>query len=256
MDSAQSNLFHGQQTVILKFERLVKETAKAVLVQIDGIQHWVPKSASTIILNEIVVESWIAARMNESGAMFSKDGKHRYCLWRTWNHVKKVALCIGLNPSTANAASNDPTIERLVQTLTRLDYGGIRMVNLFSWISTSPSELVVRKKDEEIDFGYIFGQALICQEIIFCWGQFPQAKERAERVMNFFTDAVCFGVNKDGSPWHPLAMFYAGLKAEDGKLFKFKTHLYEQNKVNKKSKKRKHATPDLVEHNHNQLTIL
>lgn len=44
---------------------------------------------------------------NTSGAEFSKCGKYRYKLWRIWDNTKPLAMCIGLNPSTANAYDND-----------------------------------------------------------------------------------------------------------------------------------------------------
>ena len=67
---------------------------------------------------------------NNSGAEFSKCGKYRYKLWRIWNTELKLAMCIGLNPSTANANKNDQTISYLIKMLSILGYGGFYMMNL------------------------------------------------------------------------------------------------------------------------------
>jgi hypothetical protein len=130
-------------------------------------------------------------------------------------------------------------------TLDKLGYGGLMMVNLYTVISADPAILKTDsfKDDEDRDMGIIFGYSLGCQEIIFAWGAFEEAKERSKRVIDFFTDAKCFGKNKDGSPWHPMAMLYAGLKPDSSKikLFKFSTHKYENNIYDRKTRKKKGA---------------
>jgi hypothetical protein len=234
--------------------RFVKESekGKAWLVAIDGIEYWIPKTVCTISETQdtILIAEWFDKKRIQSGAMFSEDNKHRYYLWRTWDKTKKIAMVIGLNPSTANANKNDPTIERLNITLARLGYGGLMMMNLFTVISSDPEILLDEKvrQNENADLGLIFGYALGVQEIIFAWGGFDQAKGRAKRVIELFVDAKCFGKNKDGSPWHPMAMMYAGLKPDSSKiqLFKFSDHLYENNiydrKVRRQSGKKKVKT--------------
>ena len=51
----------------------------------------------------------------ESGALFSRDKKYRYALWRVWDFDSPSVMFIGLNPSTANEKVNDPTILRLLK---------------------------------------------------------------------------------------------------------------------------------------------
>ena len=46
-------------------------------------------------------------------AYFSPDRKYRYQLTRIWHQHLPLAMCIGLNPSTANEAEDDPTISLL-----------------------------------------------------------------------------------------------------------------------------------------------
>src|SRR5687767_11368229 len=77
-----------------------------------------------------------------SGAEFSPCGNYRYKLWRIWDRALPKAMCIGLNPSKANAGKNDPTISNLITALKVLGYGGFYMMNLFAWISSNPNDLL------------------------------------------------------------------------------------------------------------------
>ncbi len=233
---------------IHKIDRIAKETPKAWLVGMNGLEYWIPKSACHLDTekNIIQIADWFAKNMDVSGALFSDDGKHRYQLYRTWNKFGKIALCVGLNPSTGNRSKNDPTIDRLSFTLSGLGYGGLRMVNLYTFISSDPKFLlsVDREKDLQLDMGLIFGNSLCCDDVIFCWGKFEEAKARALRVIEGFSKGLCFGVNQDGSPWHPLALMYAGFnhKKSSGnkpRLFTFRDHNYDLNVYNRKDFKKK-----------------
>lgn len=154
-------------------------------------------------------------------AEFSNDGTPRFVLTRIWDDTKKVAMCIGLNPSTANGEKDDATIQRLTASLKALGYGGLKMVNLYTVISSKPSVLKTQDHSSESDLRWLFTTAFSCQEIIFCWGNFKEAASRALAVQYVFPNALCFGRNKNGSPWHPLAMMYAGIKAVDAKLERY-----------------------------------
>lgn len=237
--------------------RVIKEKEKAILVSIDGLDHWFPRSVVIQAGDKLLVAEWFDKKRQQSGAMFSEDNTRRMFLWRHWNTVRKTALVIGLNPSTANASSNDPTIDRLIKTLNKLGYGGLRMVNLFSVISSNPEILLDPKhhETEDADMGLIFGNAICCQEIVFAWGGFKQAGHRAQRVIDFFADGKCFGKNLNGSPWHPQAMMYAGLKPDSGKirLFKFSDHKFEDNVYDRKERRKK--AESLIEQQHKQIGI-
>lgn len=154
-------------------------------------------------------------------AEFSECGKHRFVLSRVWDQDKPVAMCIGLNPSTANSEDNDQTISRLTGSLRHLGFGGLNMTNLYTLISTDPKALHGHPDPAKGNDIWLPMVALNSQEIIFCWGGFKQAKHRAKKLVEMFPDAKCFGKTKDGSPWHPLAMMYAGMKIEDAVLSRF-----------------------------------
>lgn len=84
----------------------------------------------------------------ERGADVSADGLHRYSLWRHWDPSKKRrATWVMLNPSTADAMQDDPTIRKCIGFTKRLtgDFGGIVVVNLFAYRATEPRELVMAR---------------------------------------------------------------------------------------------------------------
>jgi hypothetical protein len=144
------------------------------------------------------------------GAEFSQCGKYRYKLWRIWDSCLPLAMCIGLNPSTANADQDDPTINNLRSMLTTLGYGGFYMMNLFAWISSKPEELLTCENpvgDNDFKLKEVGDQ---CSDVIVCWGTFKQAEDRIRQVLPNFPNAKCLGKNKNGTPMHPLALMYKG----------------------------------------------
>lgn len=57
------------------------------------------------------------ARVEPSGAVISDCGQYRYALSRGgWMGGKGTVLFVMLNPSTADASEDDPTIRRCVRT--------------------------------------------------------------------------------------------------------------------------------------------
>jgi hypothetical protein len=155
------------------------------------------------------------------GAVFSDDHKYRYMLYRIWDDTMPKAMCIGLNPSTANEEKNDATINRLIGALKQLGFGGFVMTNLFALISKKPEALrsnpdPVKDNDEWLKYA-----SRNVDTIIFCWGNFPMATYRAKKIKLLFPKAKCFGKNANGSPWHPRALGYAGIKNTDVQLINF-----------------------------------
>lgn len=138
-----------------------------------------------------------------NGAEFSKCRKYRYALWRIWDDSKPLVMFIGLNPSTANEYSEDPTIRRVKKFAANWGYGGFYMMNLFALVSPYPEDL--KKCDDPLgeNDGWLEKIASKCEKIIFAWGSFPEASERAKHVITQF-NGYSLIINKDGSPRHPL----------------------------------------------------
>jgi hypothetical protein len=161
-------------------------------------------------------------------ALFSPCGRYRYLLTRTWHGLPardepagqrkptgrvpapRTILWIMLNPSTADAERDDPTIRRCIGFSRRWGYGVMHAVNIFALRSTNPSELL-RAPDPvgpQTDL-HIRRAAAVSSEIIVAWGAFPLAAERGERVMSLLEAAMgrrirSLGLTASGSPRHPL----------------------------------------------------
>lgn len=148
---------------------------------------------------------------NNTGAEFSPCGKYRYKLWRVWDNDLPKAMCIGLNPSTANATKNDNTINILIRVLSNLGYGGFYMMNLFAWISSQPEDLLTCENPLGENDNKLKEVEAICKDVIVCWGNFKQADGRIKQVLPEYPNAKCFGVNKNGTPFHPRALSYKKL---------------------------------------------
>src|SRR5947209_5519102 len=112
---------------------------------------------------------------NNSGAEFSPCRKYRYKLWRIWDDSLPKAMCIGLNPSTANEGKNDQTINYLRMMLSNLGYGGFYMMNLFAWISSKPQDLLTCSDPIGENEDKLKEVEAICEDVIVCWGAFKQA---------------------------------------------------------------------------------
>lgn len=140
-----------------------------------------------------------------NGANFSECRKYRYALFRIWDNRKPLLMVIGLNPSTANELSDDPTIRRVINFANSLGYGGVYMMNCWAYVSTNPDDLKI-ESDNGLNDRWLRAIKSICADVLFAWGAFKVVKEsgRAAELSAMFPDAKCFVKNKDGSPKHPL----------------------------------------------------
>jgi hypothetical protein len=75
------------------------------------------------------------------GASFSHCGRYRYALWRAWSRKGGRVVFILLNPSTADAERDDPTIRRCIGFARAWGFGSVEVVNLFAWRATLPADL-------------------------------------------------------------------------------------------------------------------
>lgn len=148
--------------------------------------------------------------MISKGAHFSEDRKYRYALWRIWNPDRPLAMFIGLNPSTANEITDDPTIRRVTRFAYDWGCGGFYMMNLFGYVTAYPHELQTTKDALGDTDEWLEKINLLCDRICFVWGAFGQPKDRqyirvrATVVAARYPGAYCLGKTKSGHPAHPL----------------------------------------------------
>jgi hypothetical protein len=145
----------------------------------------------------------------KSTAIISEDGIYRYELTREWDEGRH-ALWIMLNPSTADASQDDPTIRRCISFSQRWGFGGLRVCNLFALRATDPKELLgcpdpVGPENDD----YILKNAELASCVHLAWGTKGALKGRAEAVVQLLRATgrqylLCLGTTKDGHPKHPL----------------------------------------------------
>lgn len=149
-------------------------------------------------------------------AVISEDQLYRYSLTRGPAKGKKLVV-IMLNPSTADADVDDPTIIRCLHRM--IDTGCKRMevVNLFAYRATNPKELS-RARDPigPLNDEYIKKALLDPEtEAALCgWGTVAKlvSIERIKQVEDIIAECgvrrCCLGKTLDGSPRHPLYVPY------------------------------------------------
>lgn len=141
-----------------------------------------------------------------SGAVISEDGMYRYQLWRIWDSGKPLLNIIGLNPSTADAETNDPTLRRCMDFAKRDGFGGIYLTNLFAFRSPDPFDL----QDAADPTGpsndrYLVETAKQCTEVLLAWGNGGSYLQRDKEVRGLLKRrCLCLGITGQEQPRHPL----------------------------------------------------
>ena len=152
-------------------------------------------------------------RNTKSSAIFSSCANYRYILTREWDVMKGKLMFIMLNPSTADQHVNDPTVHRCQERAMRMDFGGFIVCNIFGYKSTDPRELKnCPDPVGEANDRYILEAARIAEKIICAWGTHGLFRNRGKIVRKMLLDCDydlhCLGINKNGTPKHPLYLPY------------------------------------------------
>lgn len=146
-----------------------------------------------------------------STAAISDCGTYRYQLTRAWA-PGPCDVWIMLNPSTADAEIDDPTIRRCVGFSRGWGSGSLVVVNLFALRATDPEALVRHpdpigpENDRHIELAAA-GAHHHGGRVIAAWGAHRMAEYRAwdvHRVVRRQGPLVALGVTKQGAPRHPL----------------------------------------------------
>lgn len=142
-------------------------------------------------------------------AIISDDGAYRYRLERFWSGEPALPFVM-LNPSTADAAVDDPTIRRCMGFARREQAGGIIVCNLYAFRATEPS-ILWRASDP---YGPENDRALVDlaswahsadMPIVCGWGAHGGNSNRPVVLMQQTgVRLVCLGRTKGGQPRHPL----------------------------------------------------
>jgi len=155
------------------------------------------------------------AQDEASGAVISPCGRYRYELRRPADAPRAVSarlLWVMLNPSTANAVDDDPTIRRCRGFSEAWGYGGAFCVgNLYGWRSPYPAAL--RAADDPIgdphNGDHLRLMAIEAEVIMLAWGSDEgPVKKRSDKILEHLwvwnRKFHVLGWTKHGSPRHPL----------------------------------------------------
>lgn len=148
----------------------------------------------------------------ERSASISDDGLYRYDLARRWADGP-LALWIMLNPSTADSATEDPALRRVITFSRAHNCGGCAVVNLYAYRATDPRELAgvddpvgpdnlrylrdwLARPHDEVKYA------------VAAWGdKMPRHHPHPPVILladDFMRTLYCLGRTKSGRPRHPL----------------------------------------------------
>lgn len=141
----------------------------------------------------------------ETTATFSKDRKYRYALKRIWIRAKPLVCFVGLNPSTADENTDDPTIRRCIGYADRWGYGGLIMLNLFAFRATDPTCMMCEPEPigPEND-NIILLLSGICELTVLAWGNHGSFMDRDKAVIPMIENPHYLKLTGKGQPGHPL----------------------------------------------------
>lgn len=153
-----------------------------------------------------------------TGAVISDCGLYRYRLWRRWADGP-CCVFVMLNPSTADATKDDPTIRRCIGFAKREGCGSLEVVNLFAFRATSPDDMkrAVQPIGPDNDRHLLEATRTADGPVIAAWGAHGgyEGRDRSVRLLLREVSLLCLGKTKNGSPRHPL---YAPSNAELSEL--------------------------------------
>lgn len=142
-------------------------------------------------------------------AYISEDGVYRYTLTRTWDAHLASVLWVMLNPSTADASIDDPTIRRVLGFSTAWGFGSATVVNAFALRSTDPTALMVHADPIGPENDSVLRTEAERHDFAVCaWGSHGSLRNRHETVLGILREQkclpMCLGTTKAGMPKHPL----------------------------------------------------
>ena len=150
------------------------------------------------------------------GALFDRSGAYRYRLWRRWGSGAPAVFVL-LNPSTADATEDDPTIRRCMGFARRWGWEAVEVVNLFALRSRDPGALrAVADPVGPRNDAHLRAAARGAGTIVAGWGAAGRpVPARALAVLAGPLGPPCalyaLGRTASGAPRHPL---YAAAAAE------------------------------------------
>lgn len=151
-------------------------------------------------------------------AILSLCGLYRLELRRVWDVKLPLLVVVMLNPSTADAEKDDPTLLALIHFAKLWGYGGLLIVNLRAYRTSKPRELFAAHDAGVNTIGadnHRYGGAALdyaaatSGRVLVAWGtggsDLGLDAHVASRCRARQLEMICLGRNADTSPKHPMA---------------------------------------------------
>src|SRR4051794_12688875 len=148
----------------------------------------------------------------EQNAVISICGRYRYLLTRQVGPGLCTATFIMLNPSTADATNNDPTIRRCIGFARQWGCGRLAVLNLFAFRATHPADLKRAVEPVGVEnrawFERTLSDDLSDGPVVCGWGVHGEHMGQDLAVLGwleaFGIRPFALGLTRDGHPKHPL----------------------------------------------------
>jgi len=144
---------------------------------------------------------------SDRGAVISGD--FRYLLWRriSENGTRRIAF-IMLNPSTADAVRDDPTLRRCITFSRAWGFSSLLICNLFAFRASRPAALLHAKDPVGTDNdAWLSSVVASVDTVVAAWGAAAVAEQRSASVLALLggrDNVHALGFTATGAPRHPL----------------------------------------------------
>lgn len=150
-------------------------------------------------------------------ALISSCGQYRFRLDRCWEIGRPWATFLMLNPSTADAEVDDPTIRRCIAFCRSWGLGGLTVVNLYPYRSSDPracrewagraggNRSASQALESNLRCIQVAGGA-VSRIFIAAWGAGAWDRDHVRLAADLVAAPIlCLGETREGAPKHPLA---------------------------------------------------
>lgn len=144
-----------------------------------------------------------------SCAFFDQSGRYRYSLRRQWGPGDNRLVLILLNPSTADASRDDPTLRRCQGFAREWGFSSMEIVNLFAYKATQPANLKKARNPVGAENDRFVEWAVRnARKTVLAWGNHGDFKGRDQQVLRLLgslgNPLWSLGLTKKNQPRHLL----------------------------------------------------
>ncbi|MGW2612735.1 DUF1643 domain-containing protein [Streptomyces mirabilis] len=145
-------------------------------------------------------------------AVLSACGHYRTLLVREWADTGKTAVFVLLNPSTADAATDDSTSRRCIKYAQDWGCSGLLIANLYAWRATKPRDLAAADDPVGPDNNsYLRAAAAVAEDtggpLVAGWGTHADPARVADVLaLPGMHRLSTLALTQGGHPHHPLRL--------------------------------------------------